>query len=571
MAEKIEVRFVASDQASKTVDDINKKLTAINTPAVRLRRSLGRLADDAGMRGLNRSLQDAADSSARIFANIGRAGPALAAFAGTAGLALAMRQAGAYGTTLQFASRQAGAGVGALQRLGNAAEISGGSFEGAVGSMAELNRNMQLMAHGGRADEKFVAAAMAMHINLRGANGQMRSTADVMDEALHKLARMKNAQQQLYFGNALLGSSFQTTLWPAVSQGTKALDEYLTAAKSMVNITPEQAEALRQSQVEMRRLGSDLQALIYGALGDFAPAVTKNVKAISDWIEKSQQQAEAITKVGMAVTALAAVKAPVWLLRLLGLESAATTTSAAAGALTAILSWAYATRIAPTQSEADDRAPYGGLSLAQRFPNLIVSPKHLSPPQSGTNRAAVMEETRRFWKSKGFTDAQVAGILAGGPAAESNFNPSLWGDNGTSYGLYQHHADRLKGMFWRYGMRPSVQQQNEYAWDELNDPQNSNLLSSLRATKSDYEMARRWSLGFERPAGGEATAEARARDAHLFLSPKSETVLRGGANLKIRIDGAPPGTRVSSETWGNIFDGAPKTVMPLPAGGGPPQ
>ena len=60
---------------------------------------------------------------------------------------------------------------------------------------------MQLTAHGGQADPRFMAALSAMHISLRGANGQMRSSGDVMNEALHKLAGMHNVQKQIYFGN----------------------------------------------------------------------------------------------------------------------------------------------------------------------------------------------------------------------------------------------------------------------------------------------------------------------------------------------------------------------------------
>ena len=141
----------------------------------------------------------------------------------------------------------------------------------------------------------------------------------------------------------------------------------------------------------------------------------------------------------------------------------------------------------------------------------------ITPPQPGTPAHDVMEQTRAFWASKGFTPDQVAGILSAGPAAESGFDPDKPGDNGTSYGLYQEHADRMQAMFAQYGPHPTAQQQNEFAWQELNQPQNQNLLRALRASNNSPDTAQIWTRGFERPADLDAEATRRASGAPRFL------------------------------------------------------
>lgn len=141
-------------------------------------------------------------------------------------------------------------------------------------------------------------------------------------------------------------------------------------------------------------------------------------------------------------------------------------------------------------------------------------------PPTAANLLSNMEETRAFWKSRGFTDAQVAGILAGGPGAESHFNPSLFGDNGTSYGMYQHHNERMRALFNFTGTNtPSVLQQNEFTYHELTtNPRFAGLLAAIKAHPNDERaVARAWSLQFEGPKGGEEEANRRAAGAGKYL------------------------------------------------------
>jgi Phage tail lysozyme len=132
------------------------------------------------------------------------------------------------------------------------------------------------------------------------------------------------------------------------------------------------------------------------------------------------------------------------------------------------------------------------------------------PPAAGSPGAAVAQQVHDFWRSKGYSEEQVAGIMAGGPGSESDFTPTAGGDkvNGvpTSIGLYQHHGPRLHnaqgtGLLDRYGPNPTADQQNEYAAWEIS-PQGplAKVGEMLKTAKTPGEAAAIWTQYFGVPA-----------------------------------------------------------------------
>lgn len=77
----------------------------------------------------------------------------------------------------------------------------------------------------------------------------------------------------------------------------------------------------------------------------------------------------------------------------------------------------------------------------------------------------------------GFNSAAACGVLAN-IECESNFNPNVWGDNDTSYGICQWHAGRLTAM-------QEWCNNNGYNWRTLNGQLNY-LKKELSANNSQY-------------------------------------------------------------------------------------
>jgi hypothetical protein len=142
------------------------------------------------------------------------------------------------------------------------------------------------------------------------------------------------------------------------------------------------------------------------------------------------------------------------------------------------------------------------------------------PPAPNTPAAAVAQRTHDFWISQGYSEPVVAGILAGGPGSESDFSPTAKGDGGTSYGLYQHHGDRLAAMQKYFGLSagqmPTEQQQNQYAAWEIS-PQGplAAVGAALKAAKTPAEAATIWTRDFGVP-GDKSEILRRANGAQRF-------------------------------------------------------
>ena len=114
-----------------------------------------------------------------------------------------------------------------------------------------------------------------------------------------------------------------------------------------------------------------------------------------------------------------------------------------------------------------------------------------------------------YLKSKGVSDDKITGILTN-IQAESNFNPAAIGDNGTSGGLFQHHASRFEKMknFVGDDWQKDWKGQIDYA---LTEPEMKAYLKNEYQSPFDASMA--FTHLFEKPANTGFQAYARANYA----------------------------------------------------------
>jgi len=105
-----------------------------------------------------------------------------------------------------------------------------------------------------------------------------------------------------------------------------------------------------------------------------------------------------------------------------------------------------------------------------------------------------------YFVSKGLSKEQAAGI-AGNLQAESNFNPSVYGDNKTSYGLAQWHNNRFNNLI-QFAKNngadysdPKIQL--DFIWEELQTYENK-ALKELLKTSTAKDAAKSFATHFER-------------------------------------------------------------------------
>ena len=152
----------------------------------------------------------------------------------------------------------------------------------------------------------------------------------------------------------------------------------------------------------------------------------------------------------------------------------------------------------------------------------------------------------------GLNIAAACGVLAN-IQAESSFNPNIYGDSGSSYGICQWHNERFTALKNYTEEWDTLQGQLEYLHYELKTSYPS-LWSSLKSASNDtdgaYKTAYDWCTIFEKPANMYTLAVSRGNLAKNTYWPKySGTIIP--SNDPVTISGA---SSPSTMTTGSSFD-----------------
>lgn len=118
-----------------------------------------------------------------------------------------------------------------------------------------------------------------------------------------------------------------------------------------------------------------------------------------------------------------------------------------------------------------------------------------------------------FFMNKGLTKNQAKGIY-GNIMQESGGKHNIVSRDGhNSYGLAQWTGTRKARLFSKYGTNPTVNQQLEYLWDELNSTEKG-ALDALRNTSTVADATKVFMQKFERPANWAANFKNRLKHAN---------------------------------------------------------
>lgn len=121
-----------------------------------------------------------------------------------------------------------------------------------------------------------------------------------------------------------------------------------------------------------------------------------------------------------------------------------------------------------------------------------------------------------YFVSKGLTRNQAKGIY-GNLMQESSGNPNARSSDGHySYGLAQWTGDRKQKLFQMYGNNPTVQQQLDFLWWELNNTHKS-ALDSIKRTTSVSDATKVFMDKFEKPNAKFANFSKRLRYANSII------------------------------------------------------
>lgn len=118
-----------------------------------------------------------------------------------------------------------------------------------------------------------------------------------------------------------------------------------------------------------------------------------------------------------------------------------------------------------------------------------------------------------FFMNKGLTKNQAKGIYGNIMQESGGKHNMVSRDGHNSYGLAQWTDTRKARLFSKYGTNPTVNQQLEYLWSELNSTEKG-ALNALRNTSTVEDATKVFMQKFERPANWAANFKNRLKHAN---------------------------------------------------------
>jgi hypothetical protein len=319
------------------------------------------------------------------------------------------------------------------------------------------------------------------------------------------------------------------------------------------------ATAMNNAWVE---LGLAVEGIGNKIGNDWSGTVTNVLKASSRWIEGNQPLAASLTEIG-ALTA--AIKPAQWMLRFLGLGAAAGALGTAATLSTPLMLSGDTPTDPLLNQPATSPGFFGqGGTLKRWF-------RHPFGGSSAKKNPADPNQLRSYFKSQGWSDPQIAGIL-GNYQGESGMDAANVGDQGASAGLGMWRGQRRGAFRLMFGHDVSegtpLEQAKFTQWELTHTEKDAG--DHLRATTSAREAGAVFSREYERPKDVGMNAALRGQYAVTWQQKFDAEPAVGtpGRNVAARTNGAAdqtqypkPGDHVPG-TIGQTYGNAPPDGTP---------
>ncbi|NLG25554.1 MAG: phage tail tape measure protein, partial [Clostridiales bacterium] len=214
------------------------------------------------------------------------------------------------GDELDKMSGRVGASVEFLSALSHAAAIGGTD----IAAMEVGIRRLQRSAYDATQElSTAVDAFKELRINIRGADGQLKSTEALFMESAAALAKMENNTKKAALATVIFGRA-GTKLLPMLKNGADGLVEVMEEARRLgIVMSTEDATAAAELTDAWTRLTSVLKmavARVGGALAprltELAGRITQIVRPVIDWIRQNAELIVSVAKIGLVLTAAGA-------------------------------------------------------------------------------------------------------------------------------------------------------------------------------------------------------------------------------------------------------------------------
>ena len=148
--------------------------------------------------------------------------------------------------------------------------------------------------------------------------------------------------------------------------------------------------------------------------------------------------------------------------------------------------------------------------VERQLPNLQI--KSVRRILGNTTVGPFNQYALNFFRNKGLSDAQARGIV-GNLMQESRGNYTAINKSSKAFGLAQWLGPRKERLIQKYGSNPTVQQQLEFIWEELNTTENK-AFQKLLNTNTISDATKVFAKHFERAGNNEMNMNKRIKFAY---------------------------------------------------------
>jgi muramidase (phage lysozyme) len=284
------VTYTVVDNATKQIDAINRRIAQMRAPMDRMSRSISRFVDVSGLRKVAEGFGWIARAAATAFRAMIAIVPVLGAItsaATIAGIVKLVNSFSAWGRQLSINADQIGMSSQKLQQFEDAARLAGGSADDMTQSLQGLH-DATVRALEGQ-DPQTLAYFNQLGVNLRDANGQMRSTADLLPEVMQKLEDIKDPTDRARLATALLGGAGMK-LVESLRVSGQALGQWMTDASKFTELTQAQLQDMIKYEQAQGRLGVAFDHLGQQVAAVLAKNFTPLFNHLSEFVTTHQPQ-----------------------------------------------------------------------------------------------------------------------------------------------------------------------------------------------------------------------------------------------------------------------------------------
>jgi Phage tail lysozyme len=279
------VTYSVVDQATAQIDAINRRIVQMRAPLERQAKSLQKFVDVSGLKNVATGFNEISKQAFGAFTEMSKSVPVLGTITSAATLTGMVRLAQSFAemnrTLVQNADR-IGLSSQKLQEMQDMARLAGGSAEDMTSTLQALTTISRNAALG--IDQNARAAFNRLGIALRDANGQFRSSADLLPEVLTKIGQLKDPADRARVAAATLGDA-QAKVFETFLHGTKTWDQYQKDAAGYMQVTAEQTAAAQKWNEALGALGVGFDHLTQQIGATMAKALTPLVQWAGEWVK----------------------------------------------------------------------------------------------------------------------------------------------------------------------------------------------------------------------------------------------------------------------------------------------